>query len=151
MWRAAGTCTDRALLQKLKGEKQKSAKETGFSMNKPFPNYFQPHFQNDSWCLSFHMTIRFHLNSNLTHFHTNGRASGLVFKTRVKVIRNGLLWVSCSESKVAKENFLLQNILCMRGGPACARLLLPIQFEKKLSKFSALSSHMINYLITEFS
>ena len=52
---------------------------------------------------------------------------------------------------MAKEKFLLHNILCMRGCPACARLLLPIQFETKLSKFSALSSHMINYLITEFS
>ena len=42
------------------------------SINSPFPNYPWPHFQNESWCLSFHMIISFHLHANKTHFHKNG-------------------------------------------------------------------------------
>ena len=32
--------------------------------NRPFPNYLWPLFQSESWCLSFHMKISFHLHVN---------------------------------------------------------------------------------------
>lgn len=60
---------DRALLQKLKGEKQKSAKDTSFPMNRPFPNYLWTQFQNESWC-SFHVSYdnKFSLTCELNSF-----------------------------------------------------------------------------------
>ena len=36
----------------------------GLYYNRPFPNYFLPLFQGESWCSSFHTKISFHLYVN---------------------------------------------------------------------------------------
>ena len=35
-----------------------------YKENRPFPNYFWPLFQSESWCSPFHMKINFHLHAN---------------------------------------------------------------------------------------
>ena len=83
-------------------------------------------------------------HSNLTHFHTNGQASGLVFKTRVKVI--GKFWIESGKGKVfIAEYFMYERLSRVRPSIASYSVW------NKFVKFSALSSHMINCLITEFS
>ena len=90
------------------------------------------------------MTISFHIHSNLTHFHTNGQASGLVFKTRVKVI--GKFLIESGKGKVfIAEYFMYERLSRVRPSTASYSVW------NKFVKFSALSGHMINCLITEFS
>ena len=52
--------------------------------NRPFPNYHWLLFQSESWCLSFHMKICFHLHLNENYFHLKGWAPGLALKKRPK-------------------------------------------------------------------
>ena len=55
--------------------------------NRPFPSCLVPLFQNESWCIAFHMKMSFHSHVDKTHFHMKGFARGLALKKRHKTIR----------------------------------------------------------------
>jgi len=64
-------------------------------VNRPFPNYRVPQFQNESSCKTFHNCedeFDFHEKEFLgrTHFHKNGFVRRLVL-THAKGYRNGLV------------------------------------------------------------
>ena len=56
-------------------------------LNRSFPNYLWPLFQNESWCSPFHMKITFYSHANETNFHMKRWAPRLALKKRPKVIR----------------------------------------------------------------
>ena len=52
-------------------------------INRPFPSFPGPLFQNESRCSAFDMEIIFHSHANKTHFHKKGCAPSLILKVRV--------------------------------------------------------------------
>ena len=47
--------------------------------NRSFPNFYKPLPQSESWCLSFHIKIRFHSLTNYTHFHIFRRTRSYLY------------------------------------------------------------------------
>ena len=52
------------------------------AVNKPFPSFPGPLYENEVKCSGFDMKIIFHSHTNKTHFHEKG-ALGLILKVRV--------------------------------------------------------------------
>ena len=52
-------------------------------LNRPFPSFPGPLFQNEGRCSAFDMEIIFHSHANKTHFHKKGCAPSLILKVRV--------------------------------------------------------------------
>ena len=53
------------------------------NLNRPFPSFLGPLFQNDGRCSASDMEIIFHFQANKTHFHKKGCAPCLILKVRV--------------------------------------------------------------------
>ena len=52
-------------------------------INKPFPSFSGPLFQNEDRCSAFDIEIMFHSQAKKTHFHKKSSASSLILKVRV--------------------------------------------------------------------
>ena len=60
-------------------------------INRPFPSFPGPLYQNEVKCSAFDMEMIFHSCANKTHFHKKGFALGLILKVRVLELWSGLL------------------------------------------------------------
>ena len=58
-----------------------------FLLNRPFPNYLLPLFQNEAWCSTIHMKMSLICMWAKTYNHLKGWALGLALKMRPKVIQ----------------------------------------------------------------
>ena len=56
-------------------------------VNRPFPSYFEPHYESEAKCKVFVMKISCHLYANKTNFHMKSFALSLVFIVRLSATR----------------------------------------------------------------
>ena len=66
-------------------------------VNRPFPSYPGPLFQNEGRCSAFDMEIIFHSHTNETHFHNKSCAPSLILKVRVFGTRKWPIRLFCRE------------------------------------------------------
>ena len=55
--------------------------------NRPFPSYFEPHYESEAKCKVFVMKISFHSYANKPNFHMKSSALSLAFIVRFTAIR----------------------------------------------------------------
>ena len=59
--------------------------------NRPFPSYFEPHYESEAKCKVFVMKISFHSYANKTNFHMKSFALSLAFIVRFRATRKWLI------------------------------------------------------------